>query len=174
MANVETSTAAVSLAQMTFSVVIGQHWTLTANALSGDRILCRVAAVDTTCATLEVLVRGEVRRTTRVSLRVLRRGLRGARLVRNADGSEPAPELPEAPQRNPWVTPEAPRKGPRRPRGVLGPLSVRQLQIERLLGRGLPMPEVARRLGISTMGVRRARDAIANRREAEQMGLVAK
>jgi DNA-binding CsgD family transcriptional regulator len=154
------------------NVIVNQLWELNANPFSSDRILTRVVAVEKSYAYLEVLVRGGVKRATRVSFRTLRHGLRGARLVRNADGSEPAPEPPEAIQRNPWATPETPRKGARRPRGVLGPLSKRQLQIERLVGRGVPMPEIARRLGISTMGVRRARDAIANRREAEEMGLV--
>lgn len=153
-------------------IAVGQLWELNANPFSSDRILTRVVAIEATCAYLEVLVRGEVRRTTRCSLRVLRRGLRGATLVRNADGSEPAPEPLEPPQRNSWVMPETPRMETRRPRGVLGPLSKRQLQIERLIGRGISMPEIARQLGISTMGVRRAREAIANRREAEEMGLV--
>jgi len=153
-------------------VAIGQLWQLALSAFHADKITARVSAIDGNVVHLEVLFHGEVKRTTSTQLRTLMRGLRGARLVRNADGSDPEPDVPDAPQRNPWAVPKAIRAATR-PRGVLRrPLSARQLRIERLIARGIPLAEIARRLGVCTESVRRARTTIEGLREAQEMGLV--
>src|ERR1700682_4702177 len=117
------------------NVLIGQHWTLFVSPFASNKITARVSAIEGDVVRLEVLFHGEVKRTTSTQLRTLRHGLRGAKLVRNADGSEPAAHAQEPePYRAPAVPPLAKSK---RPRGVLRrPLSERQLEIERLVATG--------------------------------------
>ena len=63
------------------------------------------------------------------------------------------------------------KQGPH-PRGVVRQLTERHLEIERMTDEGMLPTQIARKLGISTNAVLRARTAVEDWREAEAMGIL--